>query len=66
MRAPDAPDVLIVSLGSTAGLRRTDEELEQSLRRAGASVVTVRAQPPAQVRTLMLTDLLWARAARAA
>jgi len=66
MRAPDAPDVLIVSLGSTGGLRRTDEELEESLRRAGASVVMARARPPAEVPTLMLTDLLWARAARAA
>src|SRR5271166_6068447 len=66
MRAPDAPDVLIVSLGSTGGLRRTDEELEESLRRAGESVVMARARPPAEVPTLMLTDLLWARAARAA
>ncbi len=66
MRAPGAPDVLIVSLSSTTGLRRTDEELEHSLRRAGASVEMVRAAPPPEVPTLMLTDLLWARAARRA
>jgi hypothetical protein len=59
-------DVLIVSLGSTAGLLRADEELEQALVRAGASVAVARAMPPREVRTLMLTDLVWARAARAA
>jgi hypothetical protein len=59
-------DVLIVSLGSTSGLRAADEELRGSLQRAGASVELVRAAPPAEVRTLMLTDLRWARAARAA
>ncbi len=59
-------DVLIVSLGSTGGLRAADEELRDSLRRAGASVELVRAAPPGEVRTLMLTDLRWARAARAA
>jgi glycosyltransferase involved in cell wall biosynthesis len=61
-----ALDVLIVSLGSTAGLRRADEELRDSLERAGASVAVARARPPAPTRTLMLTDLAWARAARAA
>ena len=58
--------VLIVSLGSTEGLRTADEQLAETLRRAGASVTIARARPPAPVRTLMLTDLLWARAARAA
>jgi hypothetical protein len=57
-------DVLIVSLGATAGLRRADEELLGSLRRAGANAEIVRAEPPKPVRTLMLTDLHWARAAR--
>jgi Glycosyl transferases group 1 len=60
------PEVLIVSLGSTAGLRRADEELCASLQRAGARATLVRAHPPRPARTLMLTDLVWARAARAA
>ncbi|HYB24353.1 MAG TPA: glycosyltransferase [Solirubrobacteraceae bacterium] len=59
-------DVVIVSLGSTAGLRRADEELRDSLARAGAHVTVAHARPPARMRTLMLTDLAWARAARAA
>jgi glycosyltransferase involved in cell wall biosynthesis len=59
-------DVLIVSLGSTEGLRRADQELHDSLERAGARVAIARARPPAPTRTLMLTDLAWARAARAA
>jgi hypothetical protein len=59
-------DVSIVSLGSTAGLRRADEALGDSLRRAGASVAMARALPPAAIPTLMLTDLAWARAARVA
>jgi glycosyltransferase involved in cell wall biosynthesis len=59
-------DVLIVSLGSTGGLRRADEELLASLRRAGASAqIALAAQQP-QTRTLMLTDLRWALAARRA
>jgi hypothetical protein len=59
-------DVLIVSLGATGGLRAVDDELLASLRRAGASAAIVRAEPPVSVRTLMLTDLRWARAARRA
>ncbi|MGH2905051.1 MAG: glycosyltransferase [Solirubrobacteraceae bacterium] len=59
-------DVLIVSLGSTGGLRRADEELAGSLRRAGAVVAVVAAAAPRQVRTLALTDLAWALAARRA
>jgi hypothetical protein len=59
-------DVLLVSLGSTVGLRAADDELAGALRRAGASVVLARAEPQPDVRTLALTDLLWARAARAA
>lgn len=59
-------DVLLVSLGSTAGLRAADEELRASLARAGARVEMVSAARQPQVRTLALTDLLWARAARAA
>ena len=61
-----AVDVLIVSLGSTEGLRRADDELQDSLRRAGASVAIARPFPPAEIPTLMLTDLVWAHAAREA
>ncbi len=41
-----------------------DEELCQALTRAGASVAMARAAAPAARRTLMLTDLAWALAAR--
>lgn len=61
-----AVDVLIVSLGSTAGLRASDEELAGALRRAGATVQVVAAKAPPDVPTFPLTDLVWARAARAA
>jgi glycosyltransferase involved in cell wall biosynthesis len=61
-----APDVLIVGLGSTHGLRVAEDELAGALKRAGASVRLVRPEPPRPVRTLMLTDLTWARAARRA
>jgi hypothetical protein len=64
MAAEHAADVLIVSLGSTEGLRRADRQLADSLRRAGAEVVVAEASAPAQLPTLMLTDLAWARAAR--
>jgi hypothetical protein len=59
-------DILLVSLGSTAGLRAADAELADSLRRAGARVAQVTAAPPRPVRTLALTDLAWALAARRA
>jgi hypothetical protein len=61
-----AADVLIVSLGSTAGLRAAEQELLGALRRAGAVAEMVGAKPPRELRTLALTDLVWARAARAA
>jgi glycosyltransferase involved in cell wall biosynthesis len=61
-----AVDILIVSLGSTAGLRASDAELAGSLDRAGASVQVMAAARQRQVRTLALTDLVWARAARRA
>lgn len=66
MAATHAVDVLIVSLGSTEGLRRADEELAGSLRRAGASAMVAAAAPPRQMRTFALTDLGWALAARRA
>jgi hypothetical protein len=59
-------DLLLVSLGSTAGLRAAEAELAGALRRAGATVAEVVAAPQGDVRTLALTDLAWARAARAA
>ncbi len=58
--------MLLVELGSTAGLRVADEELVRSLERAGARVVVAAARHPGDVRTFALTDLLWARAARGA
>ncbi len=68
MTAPLArsPDVLLVSLGSTSGLREADAELAASLERAGARVAVARAGVPRPVRTLALTDLTWAVAARRA
>jgi hypothetical protein len=59
-------DVLIVSLGSTEGLRTADRELHDSLARAGVRVAIAPALVPPRTRTLMLTDLVWARAARTA
>ena len=59
-------DVLVVSLGGTAGLREADAELAASLRRAGASVVEALAERPREWRTYALIELAWARAARAA
>ncbi len=59
--------MLIVSLGSTTGLRAADAQLADSLRRAGASVAVVGAEAPQRrLRTLALVDLQWARAARRA
>jgi hypothetical protein len=59
-------DVLIVSLGATAGLREADDELAASLCRAGATVAVAVTRRAPTVRTFALTDLLWARAARRA
>lgn len=59
-------DVLLVSLGSTSGLRAADAELVGALERAGARVAVAAARPQRDVRTLALTDFVWARAARAA
>src|SRR4051794_24257732 len=61
-----SPDVLLVGLGSTHGLRAAEDELAGALRRAGAEVVLARARRPREVRTFALTDLGWARAARRA
>src|SRR3954452_19432399 len=59
-------DVLVVGLGSTAGLRAAEDALVASLRRAGADVGLARAEPQPDVRTLAYTDFRWARAARRA
>jgi len=59
-------DVLLVSLGTTAGLRAADAELAASLERGGASVQTARTAPPPSLRTMALGDLFLARAARRA
>lgn len=61
-----AVDVLVVSLGSTAGLRAADEALAGAMRRAGAHVEIAAARAPRELRTFALTDLAWARAARVA
>ena len=59
-------DVLIVSLGSTHGLRTADEQLAQAIEAAGATVQLARARAPRPLRTLAATDLAWALAARRA
>ena len=59
-------DVLIVSLGATHGLREADAELAESMRRAGASVEVVTAEPVRELRTYALIELAWALSARRA
>src|SRR3954464_6383796 len=59
-------DVLLVSLGSTGGLRAANAELRGALDRAGARVAVATAAPQRDVRTMALTDLAWARASPAA
>lgn len=58
--------MLLVSLGATGGLRHADAQLQGSLARAGAHVEVAAVDSPGEVRTFVLTDLAWARAARAA
>jgi glycosyltransferase involved in cell wall biosynthesis len=60
------PDVLLVSLGGTAGLRAADGALAASMRRAGASVAIARVARAREPRTFALTDLAWAVPARRA
>ncbi|ADB54235.1 glycosyltransferase family protein [Conexibacter woesei] len=59
-------DVLIVSLGTTAGWRNADPLLAAAIEHAGASVAIAAAGPVPRVRTFALTDLVQARATRAA
>jgi glycosyltransferase involved in cell wall biosynthesis len=59
-------DVLLVSLGGTAGLREADAELAASLRRAGAAVEVAAARPVREWRTMAAIELAWALSARRA
>jgi hypothetical protein len=62
-----APDVLIVSLGTTTGLRTADAALEGSLQRAGATTALSRITLPSRLPpTLPAQDFVLARAARRA
>jgi hypothetical protein len=61
-----APDVLIVTVGTTSGWRTSVRELTDSLTRAGASVELAAPGPLPRVRTFALTDFVEARAARTA
>jgi hypothetical protein len=60
------PDVLLVSLGGTAGLRAADDSLAASMRRGGASVAVARVPHAREPRTFALTDIAWAVPARRA
>src|SRR3954452_4582411 len=59
-------DVLIVSLGGTAGLREADAELAGSLERAGATVAVARVARARELRTLAAIEFNWAVNARRA
>jgi glycosyltransferase involved in cell wall biosynthesis len=59
-------DVLLVSLGGTAGLREADAELTASLERAGAEVAVAAARPVREWRTMAAIELAWALSARRA
>ena len=61
-----APDVLVVSIGATAGWHGADRALVAALEAAGARVALADAGPVREVRTFMLTDLVQAVAARRA
>jgi hypothetical protein len=66
MRSRRGVDVLLVSVGATAGWRAAARELAAGLARAGATVLTVSPARLPEVRTFMLTDLVQALAARRA
>ena len=63
---PRVPDILIVALGGTAGLRASDDAFAAALERAGASVALARVAAAREPRTFALTDLAWAVPARRA
>lgn len=58
------PDVLVISIGATAGWRGADHALAASLEAVGARVAMAQTGPVPEVRTFMLTDLVQAVAAR--
>ena len=66
LRRDVVTDVLLVSLGGTAGLREADEELAASMRRAGASVAVARVPRVREWRTMAGIELAWALSARRA
>jgi Glycosyl transferases group 1 len=59
-------NVLVVGLSTTAGWRGAVPALADAIERAGARVAIATAAPTRAVRTFALTDLVQARAARAA
>src|SRR4051812_16548846 len=59
-------DVLIVSLGGTAGLREADAELAGSPERAGATVAVARVTRARELRTFAAIEFNWAVNARRA
>ena len=64
---PQVPDIALVSLGTTPGLRRSDEAFAQLVRGAGASceIVRVRIGAAGRLRRhIAVTDLVEALAAR--
>jgi len=65
LRHPNV-DVLVVALPTTAGWRGAVPALVAAIERAGARVAVAAAAPVRDVRTFALTDLVQARAARAA
>ncbi len=64
--APASPDVIVVSVGATAGWRGADRGLAAALETTGVSVALAPAGPVPKVRTFMLTDFVEAAAARRA
>jgi hypothetical protein len=62
----DRADVLVVSLGTTAGWRSADAALTAAIEQAGVPAAHVTAAPVPQVRTFVATDFVQARAARIA
>src|SRR5918998_4845945 len=66
MPSVPGPDILLVALGGTAGLRASDDALAGAMRRAGASVAIARVGRAREPRTFALTDLAWAIPARRA
>ena len=66
MQLMAAADVLLVSLGSTAGLRAADDGARRRAAARGRQRRGRGRAAPRELRTYALTDLAWARAARVA